>query len=117
MPNAARAEHVGVGKEHLRCDALLVQHVVAMVGVVTGEEAAVPSGELLPAPHEVAVVAAEAAAAQHLDLLAHLLLVLVEHRLVPVFEVLPVLVRGGPGVSIRRDHEKSIHGTSPSFRY
>ena len=55
--DAAGAEHVGVGEQHLGGHALLIEHAIAYVGVVGGGEATVTTRLCLPALAELLVVA------------------------------------------------------------
>ena len=90
--------------------------LVAVVGVVGAEQAAVAAGELLPATDEVGVVApvaAQAGRAQVVGHLAELGLVGVELRAVLGIQVLAVLVGRRAGVCVSRDDEKTVHDVLP----
>ena len=103
--DAAGPEHVGVGEEHFRGHAFDVQDLVAVVGLVGGGETSVATGLLFPLPLEVGVVARAARLGHGVAHADEGCLVLVERGAVLGVEVLPVVLRRGSGVPVRRDHE------------
>ncbi len=106
-------EHVGVGEQHLGRHTLGVEDLVAVVGVVRGEQAFIAARGLLPLGDELGVVARGLGSLEQGE---HRRLMLVERLPVLGVEVLPVAGRGRPGVAVGGDDEIALHRIPPESR-
>ena len=111
--DAAGAEHVGIGEQHLRGDAFVVEDRVARGRVVGGGEAAVAAGLLFPLPLELG----RRRAAHRLAQFVHRPLVLVEALAEAGVEVVPVDLGRRTGMAVGGDHGVPGHARPPEVLF